>query len=69
MIAFSPVVETGWDTVLKEAKTANIPVILTDRPSTRRIPRCTRASSAPTLNEGKEAGDWVAKEYASATGR
>jgi simple sugar transport system substrate-binding protein len=31
VIAFSPVVETGWETVLREAKTANIPVILTDR--------------------------------------
>ncbi|OLF12203.1 LacI family transcriptional regulator [Actinophytocola xinjiangensis] len=31
VIAFSPVVETGWDTVLLEAKRANIPVILTDR--------------------------------------
>ena len=31
VIAFSPVVESGWDTVLKEAKTAKIPVILTDR--------------------------------------
>lgn len=31
VIAFSPVVETGWDTVLKEAKDAKIPVILTDR--------------------------------------
>jgi ABC-type sugar transport system substrate-binding protein len=31
IIAFSPVVESGWDTVLREAKAANIPVILTDR--------------------------------------
>ena len=31
VIAFSPVVETGWETVLREAKTAGIPVILTDR--------------------------------------
>ncbi|TYT25234.1 ABC transporter substrate-binding protein [Luteimonas viscosa] len=31
VIAFSPVVETGWDTVLREAKTAGIPVVLTDR--------------------------------------
>ena len=31
VIAFSPVVETGWDTVLQEAKAASIPVILTDR--------------------------------------
>ena len=31
VIAFSPVVESGWDTVLKEAKDAGIPVVLTDR--------------------------------------
>src|ERR1019366_735454 len=31
VIAFSPVVETGWETVLREAKAAHIPVILTDR--------------------------------------
>jgi len=30
-IVLAPVVETGWDTVLKEAKDANIPVILVDR--------------------------------------
>ena len=31
VIAFSPVVASGWDAVLKEAKRAKIPVILTDR--------------------------------------
>ncbi|WP_024869728.1 ABC transporter substrate-binding protein [Pseudoxanthomonas suwonensis] len=31
VIAFSPVVETGWETVLREAKAAGIPVVLTDR--------------------------------------
>jgi len=31
VIAFSPVVETGWETVLREAKAAGIPVIVTDR--------------------------------------
>src|SRR6478752_584881 len=31
VIAFSPVVASGWDTVLKEAKAAKIPVVLTDR--------------------------------------
>lgn len=30
-IIFSPVVETGWETVLQEAKKADIPVILMDR--------------------------------------
>jgi simple sugar transport system substrate-binding protein len=31
VIAFSPVVESGWDEVLGEAKAAGIPVILSDR--------------------------------------
>ncbi|MER5209273.1 ABC transporter substrate-binding protein [Streptomyces sp. NPDC002838] len=31
VIAFSPVVVTGWDAVLTEAKKAKIPVVLTDR--------------------------------------
>ena len=31
VIAFSPIVEDGWDTVLAEAKNAGIPVVLVDR--------------------------------------
>ncbi|MZQ85818.1 substrate-binding domain-containing protein [Paenibacillus sp. 5J-6] len=31
VIAFTPIVESGWDDVLAEAKVAGIPVILTDR--------------------------------------
>ena len=31
VIAFSPIVEEGWDTVLTEARQAGIPVILVDR--------------------------------------
>ena len=31
VIALPPVVETGWDAVLQEAKDANIPVIVVDR--------------------------------------
>lgn len=31
VIAFSPVVESGWETVLREARAAGIPVVLTDR--------------------------------------
>lgn len=31
IIAFVPIVETGWDTVLKEAKDAKIPVMIVDR--------------------------------------
>ena len=31
IISFSPIVTTGWEAVLKEAKDAKIPVVLTDR--------------------------------------
>jgi len=31
VIAFSPVVESGWDAVLREARSARIPVVLMDR--------------------------------------
>lgn len=31
VIAFSPIVEDGWDNVLEEAKQAGIPVLITDR--------------------------------------
>ena len=31
VISFCPIVETGWDTVLQEAKDAGIPVVLVDR--------------------------------------
>src|SRR3954465_1754513 len=31
VIAFSPVVETGWEPVLREIKKAKIPVVLSDR--------------------------------------
>lgn len=31
VIAFVPIVESGWDTVLREAKMAGIPVIIVDR--------------------------------------
>ena len=30
-IVLAPVIETGWDTVLKEAKSVGIPVIIVDR--------------------------------------
>ena len=36
VIAFSPVVETGWEPVLKEAKAAKIPVILSNRAVTEK---------------------------------
>jgi ABC-type sugar transport system substrate-binding protein len=68
VIAFSPVVESGWDTVLKEAKTANIPVILTDRAvdsSDKTLYKTFLGSDF--VEEGKKAGDWVVEDSKSAS--
>ena len=69
MIAFSPVVESGWDAVLKEAKDAKIPVILTDRAvdSTDTTLYKTFLGS-DFVKEGKKAGEWLVKEFKDATG-
>jgi simple sugar transport system substrate-binding protein len=68
VIAFSPVVESGWDTVLKEAKDAKIPVILTDRAvdSADKTLYKTFLGSDFVL-EGKKAGEWLVAESKSAT--
>ncbi|MEV4945693.1 ABC transporter substrate-binding protein [Streptomyces sp. NPDC053755] len=62
VIAFSPVVETGWDAVLLEAKRARIPVILTDRAidSTDTSLYKTFLGSDFT-EEGRKAGKWLAE--------
>ncbi|WP_345282058.1 ABC transporter substrate-binding protein [Streptomyces gulbargensis] len=61
VIAFSPVVETGWDAVLLEAKRAKIPVILTDRAidSTDTSLYKTFLGS-DFVEEGRKAGKWLA---------
>ncbi|MFC8718527.1 ABC transporter substrate-binding protein [Kitasatospora sp. NPDC057198] len=69
VIAFSPVVESGWDTVLKEAKAAHIPVILTDRAvDSKDESLYVSFLGSDFVEEGKKAGDWLVKEYASAGG-
>ncbi|KQY06703.1 LacI family transcriptional regulator [Mycobacterium sp. Root135] len=69
VIAFSPVVRTGWDAVLLEAKNAGIPVILTDRAvDTQEKDFYKTFLGADFVQEGKWAGEWTAKEYASAPG-
>jgi len=68
VIAFSPVVESGWDTVLKEAKTANIPVVLTDRAvDSADDSLYVTFLGSDFVAEGKKAGDWVVKEFADAS--
>lgn len=69
VIAFSPVVRTGWDAVLLEAKNAGIPVILTDRAvDTQEKDVYKTFLGADFVEEGRRAGDWVVKQYASAPG-
>lgn len=69
VIAFSPVVRTGWDAVLLEAKNAGIPVILTDRAvDTQESDVYKTFLGADFVDEGRRAGDWVVGEYASAPG-
>src|SRR3954470_5740918 len=69
VIAFSPVVETGWDTVLKEAKNANIPVILTDRSVDSADKTLYKTFlGSDFVEEGRKAGKWLVEDSKSATG-
>lgn len=68
VISFSPVVRTGWDAVLQEAKNANIPVILTDRAVDTQVPDAYKTFlGADFVDEGKRAGQWVVDEYKGQT--
>ena len=61
-IVIAPLVETGWEPVLKEAKRAKIPVIITDRTvqvSDESLYVCFLGSDF--YAEGKMAADWLAK--------
>jgi ABC-type sugar transport system substrate-binding protein len=64
VIAFSPVVESGWDKVLQEAKDAGIPVIVTDRmvDTTDTSLFVTMLGSDFTA-EGRKAGEWLVDHY------
>jgi ABC-type sugar transport system substrate-binding protein len=62
-ILLAPVVATGWDAVLKEAKEAKIPVVLLDRSiETKDDSLYLTAVTSDTVYEGKVAGEWLAKE-------
>ncbi|MFY0407527.1 ABC transporter substrate-binding protein [Solicola sp. PLA-1-18] len=66
VIAFSPVVETGWDTVLLEAKRAQIPVILTDRAVDSEDDSLYETFiGSDFVKEGEKAGEWLVKEAGS----
>lgn len=62
VIAFSPVVETGWQPVLTEIKKAHIPVVLTDRAVDVTDPSLyVTFIGSDFVEEGRRAGEWLAK--------
>lgn len=64
VIAFSPLVETGWDTVLGEAKEAGIPVIIVDRmidTADDSLYACALCSDFDL--EGRRAGEFLLRKY------
>ncbi|MBN8754059.1 ABC transporter substrate-binding protein [Variovorax paradoxus] len=63
VIAFSPVVESGWETVLREAKAAKIPVVLTDRSvSTKDDSLYVTFMGSDFIEEGRKAGRWLVEK-------
>ncbi|WP_134679096.1 galactofuranose ABC transporter, galactofuranose-binding protein YtfQ [Paracoccus ravus] len=61
-ILIAPVVATGWDEVLTEAKDAEIPVILLDRQIDAPEDLYLTAVTSDQVYEGKVAGEWLVKE-------
>jgi len=68
-IVLAPLVETGWDPVLRDAKRAGIPVIITDRTiltADESLYACFIGSDF--FEEGRMAAEWLAKKTGG-TGR
>nr|WP_321443181.1 galactofuranose ABC transporter, galactofuranose-binding protein YtfQ [uncultured Cohaesibacter sp.] len=61
-ILVAPVVATGWDEVLEEAKDAEIPVLLLDRTVDADKDLYMTAVTSDLVHEGKVAGEWLKKE-------
>ena len=63
VIAFAPIVEQGWDTVLTEARDAGIPVLLTDRFIVTEDPSLyVGYVGADFLAEGRKAGAFLVEK-------
>ena len=63
VIAFSPVVESGWGAVLREAKAAKIPVILTDRAVNEKDDTLwVTFMGSDFVEEGRKAGRWLVEK-------
>ncbi|MDR1533654.1 MAG: ABC transporter substrate-binding protein [Planctomycetota bacterium] len=63
VIGLPPVVESGWEPVLREAQEAGIPVILTDRRvDTSDESLYTAFLGSNFITEGENAGNWLVRE-------
>jgi len=62
-IILAPIVSTGWDPILKEAKRARIPVFLSDRRiDTKDDSLYVTFIGSNFVKEGEMAGDWLIKK-------
>lgn len=68
VIVIAPTIETGWETVLQEAKDAGIPVVIADRKVDCDPDLYDVWIGANFMAEGRNAGKWLAK-YLAAQGR
>lgn len=59
VIVVSPVVETGWEDVLKEAKQAGIPVVMSDRKVNSNADLVSTYIGADFIEEGRRAMRWL----------
>ncbi|WP_200808336.1 ABC transporter substrate-binding protein [Demequina sp. NBRC 110055] len=62
-IVIAPVVEDGWDDVLQEAASAEIPVILEDRTVSASEDLYSSWVGLDFEAEGVKAGEWAAEQY------
>jgi len=62
VIAFAPVVETGWKQVLEEARDAKIPVIVSDRRPAVPEDLYVTFIGSDFVEEGRMAAEWLAKK-------
>lgn len=62
VIAFSPVIVSGWEPVLQDIKKAGIPVVLTDRAVDAKDDSLYATFiGSDFIEEGHRAGEWLAK--------
>ncbi|WP_375261152.1 galactofuranose ABC transporter, galactofuranose-binding protein YtfQ [Palleronia sp.] len=61
-ILLAPVVATGWDSVLEEAKESEIPVVLLDRKVDAPDDLYLTAVGSDLVHEGEVAGQWLVEE-------